>query len=58
MKQKYLRPKEVSEYLGIGLSTVWWYSKNKKLTAIKVSPRVTVFSLDEVNKLVKEVLND
>ena len=28
---KYLRPKELAEYLGIGLSTVWLYTKQGKI---------------------------
>jgi len=51
MKQKYLRAKEVAAYLSIGISTVWLYSKQKKLTPKKLSSRVTVFDIDEVNKL-------
>ncbi len=49
--KKYLRAKEVAEYLGIGLSTVWLYSKQGKLSAKKLSKRVTVFSINEVDAL-------
>ncbi|BFU76924.1 hypothetical protein ALC152_01390 [Arcobacter sp. 15-2] len=52
MQQKKLyRAKELAKYLGIGLSTVWLYSKQKKITAISLSPRVTVFDINEVNKV-------
>ena len=52
MKPKYIRAKEVASFLGIGLSTVWHYSKIGKLTPKKVSSRVTLFSLEEIEKLV------
>jgi predicted DNA-binding transcriptional regulator AlpA len=45
---KKLRAKQVAEEFGIGLSTVWLFSKQKKLTPIKVSSRVTVFDTAEV----------
>ena len=48
--KKMYRPKEAAEYLGIGLSTVWLYSKQGKLKPIKLSEKVTVFSIDEINK--------
>ena len=47
IKQRY-RPKEVAEYLGIGLSTVWLFAKRGKITPIKLSPRVTVFDIAEI----------
>jgi len=52
-RRKYLRAKEVAEYLGIGLSTVWLYAKEGKLTPKKISARVTVFSIDEIEKLME-----
>ncbi len=51
MSKKYLRAKEVAQYLGVGLSTVWFYAKQGKLKAKKISQRVTVFDIDEVEKL-------
>jgi predicted DNA-binding transcriptional regulator AlpA len=53
--RKVLRAKEVAEYMGIGLSTVWLYAKEGKLTAKKISTRVTVFSIDEIDNLVNSV---
>ena len=50
--KKYLRANEVKDYLGIGLSTVWLYAKSGKLTPKKISKRVTVFDIDEVNELI------
>lgn len=48
---KKLRAKQVAEEFGIGLSTVWLYAKEGKLTPIKVSSRVTVFDSQEVMNL-------
>lgn len=50
--KKNLRAKGVAEYLSIGLSTVWLYVKQGKLHPHKISERVTVFSIDEVNELI------
>ena len=50
--KKYLRAKEVAEYVGIGLSTVWYYASKGKLTPKHLSKRVTVFSINEVEKLI------
>jgi len=52
-RKKYLRAKETAEYLSIGLSTVWHYAKIGKLTPKKISSRVTVFSVDEINNLLE-----
>ena len=54
-KKKYYRAKEVAEYLGCGLSTIWYWSANKKLTPKKISSKVTVFDIEEINKLFNEV---
>lgn len=48
--KKMYRAKEVAHLLGIGKSTVWLYAHQKKLTPIKISDKVTVFSIDEINK--------
>lgn len=56
IKQKrYYRAKELAEHIGIALSTVWMYSKQGKLNPKKLSSRVTVFDIEEVNKLFDEV---
>ena len=52
IQKKYLRANEVKNYMGIGLSTVWHYAKIGKLTPKKISARVTVFSIDEVENLI------
>lgn len=42
----------MAKYLSCGLSTVWLYAKQGKLTPKKLSDRVTLFSVDEANKLI------
>ena len=32
---EYLRATEASKYLGVGLSTIWLYAQQKKITPIK-----------------------
>ncbi|MDH4943523.1 helix-turn-helix domain-containing protein [Sulfurimonas sp. C5] len=51
MSKKYIRAKEVAQYLGIGLSTVWLYAKQGKLHPKKISDRVTVFEVSELDAL-------
>ena len=46
-KKKY-RAKELAEYLGIGLSTVWKWAKEGKIKAHNISKGVTVFDINEV----------
>ncbi len=58
IEKRWLRAKEVSQYLSIGLSTVWLYSAQGRLTARKVSPKVTVFDIDEVNRLFDREVQD
>lgn len=48
-----LRAKQITSYYPVGLSTVWLYAKQGKLTAIKVSRGVTVFDTKEVIELFK-----
>ena len=50
-KKRDYRAKEVAKHLSIGLSTVWLYAKEGKLTPKKLSERVTVFDIEEINKL-------
>jgi len=49
---KYLRAKDVAEYLGIGLSTVWLYAKQGRITPKNLSKRVTVFEQSEIEAFV------
>lgn len=45
-----IRPKEAAEYLGIGISTLWRWVKNRDDFPMprKLSPRCTVFSTEEL----------
>ncbi|RXK06456.1 helix-turn-helix transcriptional regulator [Halarcobacter bivalviorum] len=49
-EQKLKRAKELAVYLGVGLSTIWKWTKDGKIKAHKISSRVTVFDIDEVHK--------
>jgi predicted site-specific integrase-resolvase len=44
------RYKQLAQHLGIGLSTVWAYAKQGKITPKKASDRVTLFEVAEVEK--------
>lgn len=55
-QKKYMRAKELAKYLSIGLSTLWMYHKKGMITSKKLSERVTVFDVAEVEKaLFREV---
>ena len=56
-EKKYLRAKKVAKYMGIGLSTVWLYAKQGKITPIKISSRVTVFDINEVDKFLNNIID-
>jgi len=45
-----IRAKEVSSRYSIGLSTVWKLAKDGKITPIKISQRITLFSVAELDK--------
>ena len=51
LPSKVYRAKQISEIAGVSLATVWKYSKEKLLTPIHVTPRVTVFDAKEVHEL-------
>lgn len=55
---KMIRARDIAEMYGIGLSTVWRYSKQGKLPKPygKLSPKVTVWRLDEVETVMKDIL--
>ncbi len=42
------RPKQAAENYGVGLSTIWLYIKQGKLTTTKVSDKVTVLDTNEL----------
>lgn len=47
---KFMRAKQLAKYLGIGLSTIWLYAKQGKITPLKISEGVTVFEVEKVEK--------
>ena len=49
IKQNF-RAKEAAQYLGCGLSTIWRFAKEGKLTPIKISDRITVFKKDDLDR--------
>jgi len=51
IKQNY-RAKEVSQLLSCGLSTVWLYVKQGKLTPVKLSDRVTIFRREDLENFI------
>ena len=58
IKKKY-RAKELALYIGVGLSTIWRWTKEGKIRSQKISSGVTVFDIDEVRldlKFIKELV--
>jgi len=52
---KYIRVREVAELLGLGVSTVWlWVKQNKLPQPKKLSNRVTVWKLSEIQDFIKK----
>ena len=49
-EKKFMRAKKLAEHLGVGLSTVWLWNKQGKIKSLKLSERVTVFEVAEVEK--------
>lgn len=47
-----MRAREAAQYLGVGLSTVWLYAKQGKLTPIKLSDRVTIFKKEDLDNFI------
>ena len=55
---KFLRIKSVIEKTGIAKSTIWlWTSEGKFPKPIKLSPRITVWEEDKINKWMKNQYN-
>lgn len=48
-QRESLRARDIVSLYGIGLSTVWLYVKEGKLTPKKISPKITLFSAIEVS---------
>lgn len=50
-----LRVKDIVSMYSVGKSTVWLYAKNKDITPIKNSSRVTTFDAEEVESFFKSI---
>ena len=51
----FLRVAQVAKMVGIGKSTAWlWVKENRFPKTIKLSPRVTVWDEDTLNKWMKQ----
>ena len=53
MEKRYYRAKEVANYLGVSVTTVWNYAKDGFITPIKMTSQATVFNIEEVEKFVQ-----
>ncbi len=50
-EKTHIRPKEARAYLGISESTLWLWVKKGYLHPTKITNRVTVFNIDELDKV-------
>ncbi len=53
MKENF-RAKEAATYTGLAISTIWLYAKQGRLHPIKLSPRITVFKKEDLDKLITD----
>lgn len=49
---KILRVRAAAEMLGVSRSTIWRYARCNRLTAIKLSERITGFKLSQLQSLI------
>jgi len=47
-----MRAKSAHKYIGVGLSTLWLYVKQRKIKAYKLSDRVTIFKKEELDAFI------
>lgn len=52
-ERRFLRDKQAAAWLGIGISTLWLYVRQKKIPSIKLSPKVTVFAVADLEEFVQ-----
>lgn len=52
MEKQLFRPKEAADFLSCGVSTIYLYHSQGKLPIRKLSARVSVIHIDDLNKLV------
>lgn len=53
----FLRARQVAQLLSCCESTVWMYSRQHLITPIRLSPKVTVWSEEEVRGFVQSRVN-
>ena len=49
-----MRAKEAAKYLSCGLSTIWLFAKQGKITPIKLSDRVTIFKKEDLDNFINK----
>lgn len=47
------RDKQASQYLGVGVSTIWLYAKQGKLHPVRLSSRVTIFKKSDLDAFIE-----
>lgn len=50
-----MRDREAASYLSVCVSTVWMFSRQGKIKAIKLSPRVTVWAKADLDEFVRRM---
>lgn len=50
--ENLLRVNQVAQYMSVGVSTVWLFTKQGKLKSIKLSDRVTVWAKTEIDAFI------
>ncbi|MCX6072726.1 MAG: helix-turn-helix domain-containing protein [Campylobacterales bacterium] len=54
--EEFKRVDGVSDYLKVSPATVWLYSKQGKITPIKLSPRVTVWAKSDLDAFIERAV--
>ena len=47
-----MRAKQAAIYLSCGLSTIWLWAKQGKITPIKLSDKVTIFKKEDLDNFI------
>lgn len=50
--EEYKRAKQAAQYMGVGVSTIWLFTKQGKIKAIKLSDRVTIWSKKSLDEFI------
>lgn len=51
--RQHLRDKQAAAWLGVACSTLWMYVRQGKVKSIKLSPKVTVFAVSDLEAFVQ-----